>query len=142
MQCIQLQRANTDIITIASILGIEKHPFTRSNTTYENLSATYSAWLSAQDIPTPILPSNRIAIRESPKISPQNKPAKPRASQQFADALKCRTPDAVFAMDEELSDIPAISLPPSVSQPSKASSPWRLSDSPSATRCVAHSRLG
>lgn len=48
----------------------EKFPITRSNKIYNRAALKYGDWLALQDIPHPVVPSNKVSISKDPRLSP------------------------------------------------------------------------
>ncbi|KZS93259.1 RCC1/BLIP-II protein [Sistotremastrum niveocremeum HHB9708] len=101
-----------------------KSPFTRTDRFVQDLLVKWADFLASEDIPQPIVPSTRALNRASPKISPVSPTG--GGPLKFSAVQKCRSPSSspqqnaaeqnstdIFTMDEEnLSDIPPLSLPP------------------------------
>lgn len=115
----------------------EKAPITRQNKLVEKAMLNFGDWLALQDIPAPIVPSQRVGpLRDSPKMSPPTpfkkgrKPlghGSPVVRPQIAPHPIAATPsnDDIFIMDEV---VPSLTL-----EPTASSRPLDISPKPVGT---------
>lgn len=150
-----LDDAQSDLIkALASSVRVQqtaKAPVTRMNHIAEEALRTHASWLELQDIPQPIVRSQR-AIKESPRLSPvaMDKgarravvpPMSPLSSPLLLTATKPPPPkasfgDDIFSMEDDA--VPTLNIGQSQSPPAGYTLPppaWKSKPAQTPTRYV------